>query len=92
MNDEDSDVRWKSLLALGKIGEPAVKPLLNAFESNDWHMRGRAAEVLGKIGDERAIKPLIRALNSRDKTQNKYVRGRIVEALGRIGDERAVVP
>ncbi len=92
LNDEDSDVRWKSLIALGKIGEPAVKPLLNAFESDDWHMRSRAAEVLGKIGDKRAIKPLINALNSRDKSQNKYVRGRIVEALGRIGDERAVDP
>ena len=92
LNDVDSDVRWKSLIALGKIGEPSVKPLLKALKSEDWQMRGRAAEVLGRIGDERAIEPLINELNRRNKTQNKYVRGRIIEALGRIGDERAVEP
>ena len=91
LNDEDSDVRWKSILALGKIGTPAVKPLLNAFETDEWQVRGRVAEVLGNIGDERAVEPLIFSLhNKKYKNQNKYVRGRIVEALGKIGDERAV--
>lgn len=91
LNDEDSDVRWKAITALGNIGKPAVEKLLNAFETDDWQVRGRVAEVLGKIKDERAVEPLIYSLyNKRYKNQNKYVRGRIIEALGRIGDERAV--
>ena len=92
LNDEDSDVRWKSLIALGNIGEASFEPLLKEFKSDDWHMRARAAQVLGKIGDKRAVEPLIRTLVKRDKVNNKHVRGRIIEALGEIGDERAVDP
>ncbi len=93
LNDEDSDVRWKAINALGKLGKPAVENLLKAFETDEWQVRGRIAEVLGNIKDERAVEPLIDSLyNNRYKNQNKYVRGRIIEALGRIGDERAIDP
>ena len=93
LQDEDSDVRWKAIIALGKIGKPAIKPLLDAFETDEWQVRGRVAEVLGNIGDERAVDPLIFSLyNKKYKNQNKYVRGRIIEALGKIGDARAVDP
>ncbi|MBZ2164676.1 HEAT repeat domain-containing protein [Methanobacterium spitsbergense] len=90
LNDEDGDVRWKSIIALGNIGTSAVEPLLKAFETDNWQTKSRVAEVLGKIGDKRAVSPLIQTLNN--KNQNKYVRGRIIEALGKIGDERAVEP
>jgi HEAT repeat protein len=48
------------------------------------------AEVLGRIGDVRAVGPLIAAL--RDENEVRHVRKAAVEALGRIGDARAVAP
>jgi len=48
----------------------------------------KAALALGKIGDSRAVEPLIWAL--RDK--NEPVRRCAAEALGKIKDDRAVEP
>ena len=47
-----------------------------------------AAEALGRIGDARAVDPLIAALRDEDI----YVVRSAAEALGRIGDARAVDP
>jgi HEAT repeat protein len=47
-----------------------------------------AAEVLGKIGDLRAVEPLIAALSDEDLG----VRQCATDALGKIGDPRAVEP
>ena len=54
-------------------------------ENND--VRRRAAEALGRIGGEKAVKPLITAL-AKDKAD--VVRGSVAEALGMIGGEKAV--
>ena len=51
-------------------------------------VRLHAAEALGKIGDERAVEPLIEALNDEDAS----VRRGAAVALGRLGAERAVEP
>jgi HEAT repeat protein len=58
---------------------------LGAEES---HTRERAAEVLGKVGDRRAVLPLIAALEDADKR----VRLAIVKSLGRLGDRQADGP
>lgn len=45
-----------------EIGEPAVEPLINAFNSGRGYLYGwlgHIARSLGKIGDERAIKVLL---------------------------------
>ena len=48
-----------AIWALAEIGEPAVEPLIDAlFEFKKLRY---AAETLGKIGDSRAIEPLIHA-------------------------------
>jgi HEAT repeat protein/CheY-like chemotaxis protein len=59
------------------------------------HLAGEAlerrlavAEALGRIGDERAVEPLLGLLEDRDRD----VRQAAVAALGRIGDERALEP
>tara|TARA_B000000460_G_C21378590_1_gene332805 strand:+ start:406 stop:630 length:225 start_codon:yes stop_codon:yes gene_type:complete len=49
-------------------------------------VRLHAAEALGKIGDERAVEPLIEALND----EEGHVRRGAAVALGRLGYERAV--
>ena len=48
----------------------------------------QAALVLGKLGDARAVQPLIKALGD----QNKTVRGIAAPALGQLGDAAAVDP
>ena len=66
-----------------------VKGLIKALGyQKDWHVRQAAAEALGKIGDARAVEPLVAAL----KDQDSNARQGAAEALGRIGDARAVEP
>lgn len=91
LNDEDTDVRRKAKMALEKFGYYAVEPLIEALKQKDAIIRINSAEVLGKIGDPRAITPLINSLDPKKKRdKNKYVRAKIVEALGKISDDRAV--
>jgi HEAT repeat protein len=52
---------------LGLMGEPAVEPLIEALGDNDPDVRVRAAEALGRIGDERAVEPLTDALDDGDE-------------------------
>ena len=78
----DSGVRRTAALALGKIGEPAVEPLIAALKDSVGDVRRTAAEALGKVGDRRAVEPLIAAL----KDSDDYVRREAAEALGKIGE------
>ncbi len=58
---------------------------------DDWQIRSKTAECLGKIGDTRAVDYFIDTLCSKRKEdRNRHVRGKIVEALGNIGDGRAI--
>lgn len=62
------------------------------FVDGDDSMRLRcaAATALGKLGDNRAIIPLMSILN--DKTQNYRLRLQAAESLGKLGDDHAVKP
>jgi HEAT repeat protein len=51
--------------ALVEIGAPAVKPLIAALKDEDVLVRWTAAGALGKIGDKRAVVPLVSALDDR---------------------------
>jgi len=72
--------------ALVAIWSPAVDPLIAALKSKHQPVRVSAAEALGKLGDVRAVAPLIAALE--DGTLGLEA----VEALGKLGDSRAVEP
>lgn len=66
-----------------------VEGLIEALEyTNDELVRVDAAETLTEIGDVRAVKPLIMALND----GNDDVVAFSAQALGKIGDKRAVEP
>ena len=83
-----TDCRWDAVPRLVKIGKAAVPALvvtLNYQGRNSSSVRGGAAEALGKIGDARAVEPLIQALKDKDDD----VRRNAAEALGKIGDVRA---
>lgn len=79
--------RWDKCV---EIGELAVIPLIVTLkdEESNEEVRQGAVEVLGQIGDSRAVKPLIAAL----KDENKDVRTNAAKALGQIGDVQAVQP
>jgi len=76
---KDSSVCETAAKALVSIGESAVEPLIAALERTSWDVRWRAVRTLGKIGNQRAIKPLI------DVLKDPTVCSEAVEALGRIG-------
>ncbi len=79
---KDVYVRYSAKQALVLIGTEAVEQLIEALSHNDWEVRDFAAEALGKIGDTRAVDPLITGTRS-------YAS---FKALGLIGDLRAVDP
>ena len=68
--------------------EPDVLRLLEELKSGSVFQRQRAAELLGKKGDPRAVDMLVPLLQYNDS----YVRELAIEALGRLGDGRAVEP
>ena len=78
--------RWDECV---EIGEPALGPLVSALASLS---KGEgAAQALGRIGDPRAVAPLIAVLES-ETTAWRDVRAEAARALGQIGDVRAVMP
>lgn len=79
---KDVYVWYSAKQALVLIGTEAVEQLIEALSHNDWEIRDFAAEALGKIGDTRAVDPLITITRS-------YAS---FKALGLIGDLRAVDP
>ncbi len=70
-------VRQAASDAIVQVGEPAVKPLI-AVLPHSWE----AALVLGRLGDKRAVTPLLKVLPMQAA----------VTALGDLGDKRAVPP
>jgi len=91
LSDPDALIRRHAGQALGKIKAPrAVAPLTSVLGDPDeeWHVRGSAAEALGRIGDPNAVEFLARALM--DSHWN--VQSESAKALGKIGDRRAVEP
>lgn len=79
---------WAADRALVQLGAVAVQPLIAALREGPERLRMRALEVLGWIGDPRALEPLVAALQSNPEA----IRMRAAEALGRIRDPRAVEP
>lgn len=74
---------------LGKIGEPAVEPLIAALKNKKSHVRKYAAVGLGIIKDPRAVEPLIALI---DKELYSEVIEESVRALGAIPAPRVAEP
>ena len=79
--------RQETVIQLHRIGRPAVEILLEYLEDDDWIVREAAADTLGKIGDVRAVEPLMNRLRS-DKDTG--VKEHALKSLGLIGDARPV--
>ncbi len=91
LRDFNKERRRKAVYKLGMIGgEDALRALMIAVEdeNEDVIVRGRAAQMLGKLRDNRAVMPLITALKAKGYQTPIHA----AEALGRIGDKRAITP
>ncbi|MFA5331171.1 MAG: HEAT repeat domain-containing protein [Methanoregula sp.] len=86
--DFDKSVREQVMLALVDTGKAATESLEDAMSNPTWQARYRAAEALGKIADEKAIKPLIQGL----RDNRDHVRYMAAKGLKSIGDLDAVDP
>ena len=83
-----ADVRQKAAEALGRLGRPAVEPLIACLGGNDDAVSKLAAETLGDIQDARAIGPLIDRLVTASGDENHEgvaVRGAVIGALTQLG-------
>jgi len=89
-NRDRSDAGW-ALAELGKEDPNTIVPkLIDLFDHKRMGTRLNAVLALGDIGDERAVKPLVKLINSGSekkgsKRETPEVRRLAVEALGKIG-------
>lgn len=91
LRDVNKEKRRTAVMKLGMIGgDQAIRALMMAVqnEHEDLIVRGRAALMLGKLGDLRAVEPLIRALDAPGYQTPLYA----AQALGQLGDTRAIEP
>ncbi len=91
LRDFDKTRRRTAVYKLGMIGgDEAVRALMQAVrnDNEDLIVRGRAALMLGKLKDQRAVDDLIDALDAPGYQTPLHA----AEALGRIGDARAIEP
>lgn len=72
-----------------EANEQRLKYFLGMLTDENVGKRWKAAESLARLGDPRAVEPLIRAL---EYDEDWRVRQKAAWALGFIGDPRALVP
>ena len=75
LRDFNKEKRRTAVMKLGMAGgDQAVTALILAVQNRneDLIVRGRAALMLGQIGDTRAVMPLIKALEASDQFDSRY--------------------
>lgn len=86
---KNDSLRDKAIESLGRIGKPAIEPLVEALEK-DYPIYEYSAKALGKIGKP-AVEALLTALKDPLRF-NDYRRDEVAGALGDIRDKTAVQP
>jgi hypothetical protein len=72
---------------LDQLGVGALEPLIDCLDDPDYRIRYLAASQLGKIGDERATKPLLITATQDDEIVRKWA----ILALGECGTKDTIV-
>jgi len=88
LNDKNSHVRDISVDSLVDLGEPVIVIFIKALADNKSIVRKNAAEALGRIGDKKALKPLLKSL----KDEDYRVISTSIISLCKIGDEKSIKP
>ena len=91
LKDEGQFMRMSAAWNISQAGElnpEIVEPLIQALKNSREMPIASAAiiEALGKLGDARAVEPLVAYL----KSPHSYWRGTAAQALGYLGDPRAI--
>jgi DEAD/DEAH box helicase domain-containing protein len=89
LRDVSKEKRRTAVMKLGMMGgETALITLIGVVRNHheDLIVRGRAALMLGKLGDRRAVESLIEALDA----PGYQTRVHAAESLGKLGDPRAI--
>ncbi len=87
--DMEQEARLKALHALSRLGEdarPAVPALIEVLQNGERDERWVAAYALGRIGDIRAVEPLIDAIKDED------IYAEAMYTLSVLGDPRSIEP
>ncbi len=72
----------------GRVSDKELAPLIGSLQDPDEHIAVFAAEVLGRVGGRRAIKPILTAItNKTATTQSAFIR-----ILGDIRDPSTIEP
>ncbi len=81
-----------AIVALTRMGKKAVLPLIEALKSDNVNVVGHAADILGNIGDIRALAAL-KSL-SEEPDLNSVLRGRAAQAAAKIAgkDSKQLAP
>lgn len=91
LRDISKEKRRTAVMKLGMMGgDTALLTLIGLVRNHheDLIVRGRAALMLGKLGDRRAVDPLIDALDA----PGYQTRVHAAQSLGKLGDPRAIPP
>ncbi len=88
LDTETAREKWTLIDVLGKIGEPAVMPMVECLKSDNRDEVKLASRILGDIKDQRAVSPLAELLNKEDYNIRSYA----CESLGKIADTTAFAP
>lgn len=89
LRDVNKARRRTAVMKLGMLGgDTALRTLMMVVKDHheDLLVRGRAALMLGKLGDTRAVDPLIAALNA----PGYQTPLNAAQSLGKLGDPRAI--
>ncbi|KZX17136.1 putative phycocyanin operon protein Z [Methanobrevibacter cuticularis] len=88
LEDEDEFTQEEACALLESNAKESLEPLIEALLTNrNKNVKISAAKILGLIGDERAIEPLITTL----RDNNKLVRREASTSLSQMG-EKAIDP
>ena len=98
LRDENAEVKLRRTLVEILAGirhnsDEAVQVLIEKLKDMDEYgtsVAAAAAEALERLGDDRAIDPLIAALQSRDAETDKYLKYHCIHALGVFRATKAV--
>lgn len=85
LKSDDEFIREESCAILEARSNESVEPLINALNSkkSNKQIKIYSAKILGIIGNDKAIDPLISAL----KDNNKFVRREASTALSKMGNK-----
>ena len=93
LEDFDDNVRWQAIVALGRIGRPAlvtVSHLLKALDDVDPDVRAAAAETLGLLGEKQG--PVVDRLKQSINDEHALVRASALWSLWELTGRRESVP